>query len=277
MTTIYISYRSADLATISESAVQALAQRYGADNLIVDIPAPATDADYMAVLDQAIGHADVVLALIGPHWLTATDDAGQRKLANRADVVRFELATALQRHKPVLALLSDGAALPGAADLPTELAALSQQPAFPLTGDHLADDLNHVYHDIDALGQHVQRRQVNALVLIVGVAVALMLFLPFFPLAIIALLMTIFWGNVLATRAQQERWRVAMFAPLIVAVVVIIANIGVFIDPYRRLGFIVPGLFLCAGVEIGVLLAYALRHLGASSSAHDGISPPQSG
>lgn len=265
MTTIYLSYRSDDISATSESAVQALARRYGSANLIIDIPAQATDADYMVALDHAIKHADIVLVLIGTHWLRAADAAGQRKLANAADVVRFELATALHRHKPLLVLLSDGAVLPADAELPAELAPLAQQPAQPLTTAHLASDLARVFPVIDALGHHVQQRQVNALVLIVGVAIGLMLFLPFFPLAIIVLLMTSFWGNVLATRADHVHWRTAMFAPLVVAVLVVIVNNRAFLDPYRHLGFIVPGLLLCAGGEIGVLLAYALRQLSATT------------
>jgi hypothetical protein len=265
MTTIYLSYRSDDISATGESAVQALARRYGAANLIVDMPAKATDADYMLALDHAIKHADVVLALIGVHWLRATDATGRRKLENTADVVRFELATALQRRKPLLVLLSDGAVMPAIAELPAALDDLPQQPAHPLTAAHLTGDLDRLFHDIDAHVQHTQQRQVNALVLVIGIAIALMLFLPFFPLAIIILLMTIFWGNVLATRARQQRWHTAMFAPLVIALAVVIVNVGAFIDPFRRLGFIVPGLLLCAGAEIIVLLAYALRHLNASS------------
>ena len=265
MTTIYVSYRSDDISATSESAVQALARRYGTANLIVDIPAQASDADYMAALAHAIKHADVALALIGTHWLRAADAAGHRKLESATDIVRFELATVLHRRKPLLVLLSDGAVLPAAAELPAEIAALSQQPAYPIAAEQLAADLDRVYHDIDAHEHHTQQHQVNVLALIVGVAIALMLFLPFYPLAIIVLLTTIFWGNVLATRARHERWRTAMFAPLIVAMGVVIANFGAFGDPFRHLGFIVPGLLLCAGVEIGVLLTYALRHLSAAT------------
>src|SRR5205807_2337668 len=70
--------------------------------------------------------APVILAVIGPRWLTATDPTGQRRIDNPADWIRRELTEAFTTGVRVIPVLTDQAELPREAQLPADIAALSR-------------------------------------------------------------------------------------------------------------------------------------------------------
>ena len=53
-----------------------------------------------------------MLAVIGPDWATVSDSHGRPRLSDPGDVVRMEIATALQTGKPVIPVLVGGASMP---------------------------------------------------------------------------------------------------------------------------------------------------------------------
>ena len=80
----------------------------------------------------------MLLALIGPQWLTITNEKGQRRLDDPEDYVRLEIETALTRKIRVIPILVDEARMPGADELPPTLAPLARRNAVeinPLTFD----------------------------------------------------------------------------------------------------------------------------------------------
>lgn len=56
-------------------------------------------------LRDSVMQASVVLALIGPGWLRATDHFGRRRLDLPDDWVRNELLTAIASGKPIVPIL----------------------------------------------------------------------------------------------------------------------------------------------------------------------------
>jgi hypothetical protein len=73
-----------------------------------------------------------MLVLIGPHWLDARDDAGQRRLDQPDDWTRQEVATALKRGIPVVPVLLEDTPLPRADQLPADLQELASRQQFSL-------------------------------------------------------------------------------------------------------------------------------------------------
>jgi hypothetical protein len=55
----------------------------------------------------------VLLAVIGPTWLTVTDERGRRRLDDPDDIVRLEIEAALAREVRVIPILVEGAVMPG--------------------------------------------------------------------------------------------------------------------------------------------------------------------
>jgi hypothetical protein len=81
-----------------------------------------------------------MLALIGPHWLTAKDEKGRRRLDGDKDYVRVEIASALRRDIPVIPVLVDGAGMPSEDELSDDLKSLARRHALELRHTRFASD-----------------------------------------------------------------------------------------------------------------------------------------
>jgi hypothetical protein len=72
----------------------------------------APSRDFDEYLKSQVAACDAMLAIIGPNWLTAKDENGQRRLDNPEDFVVIEIGAALARDIPVVPVLVDGARMP---------------------------------------------------------------------------------------------------------------------------------------------------------------------
>ena len=85
-----------------------LAERFGADKIFMDIDGIAPGDDFVEVIRNKVSACEVLLALIGRAWLTATDEGGRRRLDNHDDFVRLEVKAALDRGIRVIPVLLSG-------------------------------------------------------------------------------------------------------------------------------------------------------------------------
>ena len=122
---IFISYRVADTGDVNGRIYDYLVQRFGQDHVFKDVQGIYLGVDYRKSLNEALSRCHVLLAVIGPTWLTVTDNAGNRRLDNPEDWVRFEIETALGRNIPVIPLLVKGASLPKKHELPESIKELA--------------------------------------------------------------------------------------------------------------------------------------------------------
>ncbi len=127
--TIFISYRREDSAGQSGRIFDRLVQQFGKGHVYRDIDTITAGEDFVEAVREKINQSDILLALIGPKWLTAADEEGRWRLADENDLVRIEIATALERNMRVIPVLLQGAAIPKIKDLPGELAKLAQRNA----------------------------------------------------------------------------------------------------------------------------------------------------
>lgn len=127
--TIFISYRREDSAGQSGRIFDRLVQQFGKDHVHRDIDTISAGEDFVESVLEKINQSDVLLVLIGQKWLTATDEDGRWRLADENDLVRIEIATALERNIRVIPILLQGAIIPRTKDLPGELAKLAQRNA----------------------------------------------------------------------------------------------------------------------------------------------------
>jgi hypothetical protein len=91
----------------------------------MDVDSIPLGVNFTKVLRDEVAKCEVLLAVIGPNWLNANDEAGHRRLDNPHDFVRIEIATALQRDISVIPILLDGATIPKANQLPKDLKELA--------------------------------------------------------------------------------------------------------------------------------------------------------
>jgi hypothetical protein len=129
---IFISYRRDESAGYAGRLADSFDEHFGEDIIFRDIDSLEPGLDFAEAIERALESSEVLIAVIGKHWLTATDAAGQKRLEDPHDYVRTEIATALKRHIRVIPLLIQGAAMPSARDLPDDLAPLSRRNAFEI-------------------------------------------------------------------------------------------------------------------------------------------------
>jgi hypothetical protein len=130
---IFISYRREETAYPAGWLYDRLADRFGGGQVFKDVDSIQLGDDFVEVITSAVGSCDVLLALIGPQWLTIADEHGRRRLDSRDDFVRLEIQAALTRNVRVIPILVDGARMPRAEELPDSLAELVRRQALELS------------------------------------------------------------------------------------------------------------------------------------------------
>ena len=95
-------------------------------------------------MDGALADSDVLLAVIGPDWLTA-EKHGRRRLDNPEDWVRREVVTGLGLGRvQVVPVLVGEASLPESEELPEPLQRIPQLQAITVRPDRFEDDVDHL-------------------------------------------------------------------------------------------------------------------------------------
>ena len=93
----------------------------------MDIDAIEPGVDFVEVINEAVGRCDILVALIGPEWLTMTGEAGERRIDEHGDFVRLEIEAALARAVRVVPVLVGGGRMPSASRLPASIAAFGRR------------------------------------------------------------------------------------------------------------------------------------------------------
>jgi hypothetical protein len=132
MAGIFISYRRQESTKDARSLYERLRGEFGREGVFIDLDGLDYGVDFVESLGRQLEGCQVLLALIGPHWLTAKDARGHRRIDDENDFVRIEVRTALDRGIRVVPVLVDGAPMPGMADLPEDLQRLVRLQALDL-------------------------------------------------------------------------------------------------------------------------------------------------
>jgi len=138
---VFINYRGEDSDTAAVLIDRELAARFGSDQVFLDSRSIPVGADFVEDLLGRLRTCSVLLAVIGPRWLTLTDAAGQRRIDDPRDWIRRELVEALSHGLRVIPVLTDGVAMPTEEDLPLDIAGLSRRQYVPLRRRYTSVDL----------------------------------------------------------------------------------------------------------------------------------------
>src|ERR1700761_4336999 len=115
---VFISYRRGDSTAWTGRLFDILSARFGRNSIFMDLDGIEGGDDFITVIEGKLQISDVLLAIVGNHWLTATDANGARRLDSPRDFVRIEIGKALERKIRVVPVLVGGATMPRAEDLP---------------------------------------------------------------------------------------------------------------------------------------------------------------
>jgi hypothetical protein len=106
--------------------------------------------NFVKALREEVAKCEVLLAVIGPNWLSVQDEGGKRRLDSPNDFVRVEIAAALQRDIPVIPILLDGTKIPRADQLPTDIDELALRQALNVRYDSFHADMDRLIKGLRA-------------------------------------------------------------------------------------------------------------------------------
>src|SRR5262249_52167809 len=147
---VFISYRSEDSHSYGALLYVDLSLRFGLERVFLDSESIPAGADFAAELLSRVRRASVLLAVLGPRWLTITDATGTPRITDPADWPRRELAEAFALGMRVIPVLTDGARLPAENGLPAALAHLARCQYRRLRHRDATADLVRIASDLSA-------------------------------------------------------------------------------------------------------------------------------
>jgi formylglycine-generating enzyme required for sulfatase activity len=127
---VFISYRRDDSRYQARMIHEAFCQVLPQEHVFMDTASIPPGANFRKILKDWVNECEVLLALIGPGWIDATDlKTSRRRLDNPNDFVRIEIGEALARDIPVVPVLIDGTPMPDIHLLPDDLKELVDRQA----------------------------------------------------------------------------------------------------------------------------------------------------
>ena len=151
--TIFISYRRrGEGAGYGGRIADKLVEHFGKEQCFRDVDDIESGIDFVTTIREAVGTCEVLVAVIGPDWLTQSNDKGMRRLDDPRDFVRLEVAAALERDIRVIPVLVGGAEVPVEGQLPQVLEALSRRQAHELTDSRWEYDVSKLIEAIESIG-----------------------------------------------------------------------------------------------------------------------------
>jgi TIR domain len=150
MSAIFVSYRRDDSRAYAGRLEEDLKARFGKQSVFRDKSDIPAGNKWDETLRDELASAQVIIALIGEHWLDIRDDGGRRRLDDPDDYVRLEIEHGIGRERVRLVpVLLDGSSLPEAKELPESLAPLVQFQAFSLSDATWDKDIKDLHKSIE--------------------------------------------------------------------------------------------------------------------------------
>jgi hypothetical protein len=144
MSGIFTSYRREDSAPHAGRLCDRLSERFGADQVFMDVDDIAPGTDFTERLRAKVASCDAMIVVIGKGWLNAVDENGRRRLDDPNDFVSLEVSHGLKRRILLIPALVAEAKMPKADELPDSLRALAQREAVTLRDDEFKRDCDEI-------------------------------------------------------------------------------------------------------------------------------------
>jgi len=153
MPRIYVSSRRSDSAMMAGRIVDALAQAFGRASVAADFGDVPSGVTFKIFIKREVSAYDVVVVIIGEHWLTAQNQYGFSSLFDPGDFVRLEIEAALVSGRIIIPVLVNQAVMPSESNLPASLVPLSSKQAIVVRdGVDFGADMERLIWEIRMLG-----------------------------------------------------------------------------------------------------------------------------
>jgi tetratricopeptide (TPR) repeat protein len=131
---VFISYRRSDSLAQTGRLYDRLNRAYPG-MFFRDVSEIGVGVDFVAHVERAVGASVALIAVIGPTWVSASDERG-RRLDLPDDFVRVEIRTALARKIRVIPVLVGNAEMVDEAQLPDDLKPLARWNAIKIVEEY---------------------------------------------------------------------------------------------------------------------------------------------
>ncbi|HEX4703940.1 MAG TPA: TIR domain-containing protein, partial [Pseudonocardiaceae bacterium] len=145
---VFVNYRGEDTRSYGVLLYRELTRHLGNDLVFLDSESIKAGTDFAQEILGRVRSCQALLAIIGPHWLTATDQSGRRRIDDPQDWIRRELVEAFTVGTRVIPVLTDDAVLPTAAQLPADIAALAGRQFRRLRHRDAGTDLTRIITEV---------------------------------------------------------------------------------------------------------------------------------
>ena len=132
---LFLSYRRKDAADATSRIRERLVAQFGRDAVFFDVDSIPLGVNFRAHIVSTLAQCRACLAIVGPGWVNAVDDKGNRRLADFDDPIRIEIETAMRIDRPVIPILVGKAQMPERDELPESLRTFCSQNGFPVRPD----------------------------------------------------------------------------------------------------------------------------------------------
>lgn len=105
--------------------------------------------DFVEHVAEQISRCSAVIVMIGRQWLKLKDKRRRRRLDNDDDLVRVEIAAALQQKVPVIPVLVQDVAMPEQDYLPDNIRALARRNGIALSATRWRTDVERLIKELD--------------------------------------------------------------------------------------------------------------------------------
>lgn len=160
MAGVFINYRRDDAKSEAGRLFDWLSRYFGKGQVFMDVSGSIEPGlEFDRVIEKAVASCDVLIVIIGKHWLTAEGDNGKRRLDDPNDFVRLEIGAALKRDIRVIPVLVQGAAMPAESDLPDDLKRLAKRQASEISDNRWEYDTEQLVKVLEKAGVKAQAAQ----------------------------------------------------------------------------------------------------------------------
>jgi hypothetical protein len=158
---IFISYRRGDSSGDAARLYEKLEAHFGEGQIFMDVGSVDWGAEFGSVIQAALTSSEILIAIIGPHWLQETKEKRRSwRRRKTPDWVEIEIATALDKGIYVIPLLMHGVRMPLARQLPNSLKRLANLNGISLSIAAWQEGVEELVHQLDSVlaGQRNARR-----------------------------------------------------------------------------------------------------------------------
>jgi TIR domain-containing protein len=161
MSDVFINFRSDDEPSAATMIERDLSARFGSEKIFRDSKSIRAGDEYPERMLSAVRGSRLMIAVIGPRWLTARHADGGRALDNEQDWIRRELLEAKKADVRVVPVLIGKTPKLVVADLPAELAWLADRQFRKVNNRQAEADLAALAAEIEELVPGLRDRTRN--------------------------------------------------------------------------------------------------------------------